>query len=181
MLNMCCELNRIWPGLNPWLQRLLNIAIRPSKAVDWSSRIFPSVRNTRFNEMEYQLPVKQGLACFEEVMEILQQQKAPVFFPIEFRYVRGDDIWLSPFYQQDSVSISVHQFYKQDYQVIFDLVEPIFRKYGGRPHWGKLHSLEARQLCELYPKWDEFMQLRKSLDPQDKWLNPYLERLFIPS
>ena len=91
------------------------------------------------------------------------------------------DIWLSPFYQQDSVSISVHQFYKQDYQVIFDLVEPIFRKYGGRPHWGKLHSLEARQLCELYPKWDEFMQLRKSLDPQDKWLNPYLERLFIPS
>lgn len=181
MLNMCCELNRIWPGLNPWLQRLLNIAIRPSKAVDWSSRIFPSVRNTRFNEMEYQLPVKQGLACFEEVMEVLQQQKAPVFFPIEFRYVRGDDIWLSPFYQQDSVSISVHQFYKQDYQVIFDLVEPIFRKYGGRPHWGKLHSLEARQLCELYPKWDEFIQLRKSLDPQDKWLNPYLERLFIPS
>ncbi|WP_347453110.1 D-arabinono-1,4-lactone oxidase [Acinetobacter thermotolerans] len=181
ILKMCCELTRLWPGLNPWLQRLLNVFIRPSTAVDWSSRIFPSVRNTRFNEMEYQLPVKQGLACFEEIMEVLRRQNAPVFFPIEFRYVRGDDIWLSPFYQRDSVSISVHQFYKQDYQVVFNLVEPIFLKYGGRPHWGKLHSLHARQLCELYPKWEEFQQLRKALDPEGKWLNPYLERLFIPS
>ena len=80
-----------------------------------------------------------------------------MFFPIEFRYVRGDDIWLSPFYQRDSVSISVHQFYKQDYQVVFNLVEPIFLKYGGRPHWGKLHSLHARQLCELYPKWEYYI------------------------
>lgn len=181
ILKMCCELTRLWPRLNPWLQRLLNVFIRPSTAVDWSSRIFPSVRNTRFNEMEYQLPVKQGLACFEEIMEVLQRQNAPVFFPIEFRYVRGDDIWLSPFYQRDSVSISVHQFYKQDYQAVFNLVEPIFLKYGGRPHWGKLHTLGAGQLCELYPKWEEFQQLRKSLDPEGKWLNPYLERLFIPS
>lgn len=181
LLKICCELTRLCPGLNPWLQRLLNVAIRPSTTVDWSSRIFPSIRNTRFNEMEYQLPLKQGLACFEEIMYVLRRQKAPVFFPIEFRYVGEDDIWLSPFYQQDSVSISVHQFYKQDYQAIFDLVEPIFQKYGGRPHWGKLHSLEARQLCELYPKWHDFLQLRKTLDPEGKWLNPYLERLFIPS
>lgn len=181
MLKMCCELTRTWPSLNPWLQRLLNVVIHPSTVVDWSSRIFPSPRNTRFNEMEYQLPIELGLACFEEIMTVLKQQKVPMFFPIEFRYVRGDDIWLSPFYERDSVSISIHQFYKQDYQHIFKLVEPIFWKYGGRPHWGKLHSLQAHQLQALYPKWQSFMQLREQLDPQKKWMNPYLEQLFMPT
>lgn len=178
LLKFCAELTRLCPVLNPWLQKLVSVFVQPSAAVDWSSRIFPAVRETRFNEMEYQLPINQGLACWEELMHCLKKARVPMFFPIEFRYVRGDDIWLSPFYQQDSVSISVHQFYKQDYRTVFNLAEPIFWKYGARPHWGKLHSLQAAELRELYPKWDEFMQLRQQLDPADKWLNPYLEGLF---
>lgn len=179
ILNLCSELNRICPKVNPLLQKLLNLVIRQSTVVDWSTRLFPSERHTRFNEMEYQIPAEHGLACFEEVMHVLKKQRAHVFFPIEFRYVRADDIWLSPFYQQDAVSISVHQFYKQNYELIFNLVEPIFLKYRGRPHWGKLHSLEARQLQKLYPKWDDFMRLRHELDPTQKWLNSYLERIFL--
>lgn len=47
---------------------------------------------------------------------------------------------------------------------------------------GKLHSMQADQLRELYPKWDDFMQLREQLDPQQKWINPYLRQIFtIPS
>ena len=78
------------------------------------------------------------------------------------------------------MSISIHQFYKQDYQEVFRLVESIFWKYQGRPHWGKLHSLSATQLAALYPKWDDFMQIRQQLDPTQKWMNPYLEQLFNP-
>ncbi len=85
--------------------------------------------------MEYQLPAEQGLACLEELLAVLKQQRVAMFFPIEFRYVKGDDIWLSPFYGRDSVSISIHQFYKQDCQHIFKWVEPILQKYQGRPHW----------------------------------------------
>ena len=179
LLNFCAELTRLCPKLNPWLQKLLGVFIQPVTVVDWSSRIFPSVRNTKFNEMEYQIPLQHGLQCFEEVLYTLRRHKAPMFFPIEYRLVRGDDIWLSPFYQQDSVSISVHQFYKQDYQAIFKLVEPILLKHGGRPHWGKIHSLQAAQLRTLYPKWDEFMQIRQQLDPTQKWINPYLHTLFF--
>lgn len=179
LLNLCCEMNRSMPWLNPYLQKLLGVFIQPSQYVDWSSRIFPSPRDTRFNEMEYQLPVQHGLACFEEILSVLKKHKVPMFFPIEFRYVKADDIWLSPFYQRDSVSISIHQFYKQNYATIFDLVEPIFFKHGGRPHWGKLHSLGAEQLQSLYPKWDDFMRVRQQLDPTQKWLNTYLEQLFF--
>ena len=56
-----------------------------------------------------------------------------------------------------------------------------YKKYQGRPHWGKLHSMQAAQLRELYPKWDDFMQLREQLDPQQKWMNSHLTELFLAS
>lgn len=179
VLTICSELTCKFPAINPYLQKLLGVFVKPTTFVDWSSNIFPTPRNTRFNEMEYQIPAEQGLACLEEVIYTLRKYKAPVFFPLEYRYVKGDDIWLSPFYQQDSASISIHQYHKQDCQQIFKLVEPIFQKYQGRPHWGKMHSMNAQQLKILYPQWDEFMQLRQQLDPQQKWLNPHLQHLFL--
>jgi len=177
-LRICSELTKSCPVLNPALQKLVSLLVRPSTAIDWSSRIFPAIRETRFNEMEYQLPVQAGLACLEELMHCLKKHKVPMFFPIEFRYVKADDIWLSPFYQQDSISISVHQYYRQDYVRIFKLAEPIFQKYGGRPHWGKLHTLGGQELSALYPKWDDFMHLRQQVDPEKKWINSHLEHLF---
>ena len=179
ILTICSELTRIFPAINPHLQKLLGVFVKPTTFVDWSSNIFPTPRNTRFNEMEYQIPAEQGLVCLEEVIHTLRKHKAPVFFPLEYRYVKGDDIWLSPFYQQDSASISIHQYHKQDCQQIFKLVEPIFQKYQGRPHWGKMHSMNAPQLQALYPRWDEFMQLRQQLDPEQKWLNSHLQHLFL--
>lgn len=180
LLTLCSELTRRLPATNPYLQKLLSVFVKPTCYVDWSNQIFPTPRNTKFNEMEYQIPVEQGLQCLEEVLHTLRKHQVPMFFPIEFRYVKGDDIWLSPFYARDSVSISIHQFHKQDYHAVFDLVEPILQKYQGRPHWGKLHSMTAASLRDLYPKWDDFMALRQQLDLNQKWLNPHLKQLFLP-
>lgn len=54
------------------------------------------------------------------------------------------------------------------------MVEQVFHKYQGRPHWGKWHSLQAAQLEPLYPHWQQFKALRRELDPQGRLLNPYL-------
>ena len=179
MLTLCSELTRILPATNRYLQKMLGIFIRPSHCVDWSSQIFPAVRETKFNEMEYQIPLEQGLACLQDILHALRKRQLATFFPLEVRFVKGDDIWLSPFYQQDSISISVHQYYKQDPWQLFNIVEPILQHYQGRPHWAKMHSLQASQLRNLYPKWDAFMDLRAQLDPERKFLNPYLEQLFL--
>lgn len=168
----------MFPSLNPKLQKLLGVFVKPTTCVDWSSRIFPTPRNTRFNEMEYQVPVELGISCLQEILTALQKSGQQTFFPIEFRFVKGDDIWLSPFYQRDSISISVHQYIKQNPKLLFDEIEPILQRYQGRPHWGKMHSLNAGQLRMLYPKWDDFLQLRARLDPEKKFLNPYLQQLF---
>ncbi|MBI0393387.1 FAD-binding protein [Acinetobacter bereziniae] len=179
LLTICCSLTKSFPALNPKLQKLLGVFIKPTTFVDWSSQIFPTPRETKFNEMEYQIPIESGMECLEAVLTALKNAKAQTFFPVEFRFVKGDDIWLSPFYQQDSISISVHQYHKQAPNQLFDEIEPIFQHYRGRPHWGKMHNMGASQLQALYSKWDDFMQLRAQLDPTQKFLNPYLEKLFF--
>ena len=179
LLTLCCELGKIIPSIIPILQKMLGVFIKETEHVNWSSKVFPTPRHTKFNEMEYQVPIAQGMQCLEEIIHTFRRQQLPCFFPIEVRYVKADDIWLSPFYQQDSLSISVHQYAKQDYGRIFNQIEPIFWQYGARPHWGKLHSLKACDLENLYPKWQDFLNLRAELDPDKKFLNPYLQQMLL--
>ena len=128
--------------------------------------------------MEYHLPRESGLKAVREVVAALEKHHHEVFFPLEIRYVKGDDIWLSPFYGQDSMSIAVHRYFEEDYKPYFNTVEPILRKYGGRPHWGKLNSLGAAEFRELYPRWDDFSAVRREMDPEGRFLNSYLSSLF---
>lgn len=179
LLKWCSELTIKFPFVNAYLQKLLGVFIQPTCFVDWSSRIFAIPRETKFNEMEYQVPLEYGVACVKEVITVFRKHRVATFFPIEFRIVKGDDIWLSPFYQQDSIAISIHQYHKQDPWLLFNLIEPIFKKYQARPHWAKMHSLKTHELRALYPMWDEFMMLREQLDPERKFLNTYLEQLFL--
>lgn len=161
-------------------RRLMNGLARfigDSEQVGESWKVFANVRDTRFNEMEYEVPAEQGPACLREVLNTIRDRNLDTWFPLEYRYVKADENWLSPFYQRDSVSISVHQYYSMDYHNAFGQLEPIFWKFGGRPHWGKLHGLTARQLSELYPRWDDFQQLRFQMDPAGKFINGHLREV----
>ena len=146
--------------------------------IENSWKNYASERNVRFNEMEYHLPREHGLQALREVRVALESQHPEVFFPIEVRFVKGDDIWLSPFYQQDCISIAVHRFFEEDFTPYFSTIEPIFRKYNGRPHWGKLNTLQREEFRKLYPRWDDFAEVRRQMDPGGRFLNPYLASLF---
>lgn len=145
-------------------------------ASSWQN--YTSDRNVRFNEMEYHLPREDGLKALMEIREVVENNFAEVFFPFEVRFVKADDIWLSPFYQRDTLSIAVHRFFEEDYQPLFQAIEPIFRKYGGRPHWGKLNTLGGGDFAQLYPHWEDFKAVRREMDPHGRFLNPYLQGLF---
>ena len=56
-------------------------------------------------------------------------------------------------------------------------VEDIVGGVGGRPHWGKLHTLDAEELRRRYPRFDEFTALRDRLDPGGLLRNDYLDRV----
>ncbi len=146
--------------------------------VDESYKLLSNVRNIRFNEMEYQVPIEAGPACLREILDTIKRKNLPSWYPLEYRVVKGDDITLSQFHGRDSASISIHQHYTMDYHNYFAAIEPIFWKYDGRPHWGKLHSLNHRQLASLYPRWQQFLDIRAELDPQGKMLNGHLREVF---
>ncbi|MDE1174350.1 MAG: D-arabinono-1,4-lactone oxidase [Parvibaculaceae bacterium] len=178
-----CEVARHVPLMRGPLQKFITRASGSRYAGSagrayWSHDAFPSDRNVRFNEMEYAVPAEKGIDCVREVGEHMRRCGVNFLFPIEFRYVAADDAWLSPFYHRASVSISVHQYHRQPYAELFRGIEEIFRRYEGRPHWGKLHTLGASELVALYPRWDDFIALRRRLDPQGKFLNQHLRRVF---
>ncbi len=156
---------------------LLNLVAKTASFDDRvgdSFEIFANVRDVRFNEMEYSVPAEAGPACLREILKAIDERQLPTWFPIEYRYVKADQIPLSMFEGRDSCAISIHQHHSMDYHGYFAAIEPIFWKYAGRPHWGKLHSLNARHLESLYPRWREFVEVREALDPQGKFLNAHL-------
>jgi FAD/FMN-containing dehydrogenase len=126
------------------------------------------------------VPRAAGFSALKEAIQLIRTRSLNVQFPFEFRWVAGDDIWLSPFNRGPCASISLHQYAKLPFQPPFDMIEPIFAAHGGRPHWGKRHSLTARELLALYPMAEDFMRVREQVDPTAKLANSYLLGLFDP-
>jgi FAD/FMN-containing dehydrogenase len=147
--------------------------------VDWSYRIYPSERIHQFVEMEFAVPLADGPDCFREIRQLIRTRHPWVTWAVEYRTQRADDLYLSPAYQRDSVTISVHERPDRPYRAYFDDCEAIFLNHGGRPHWGKLHSRTARDLRAHYPMWDRFQAVRERIDPRGRFLNPYLRRLML--
>lgn len=162
------------------LKNALAQQIPPTENVDASYKVLTNIRNTRFNEMEYAVPLEAGAECLREILRTIEEQAVDVMFPLEYRYVKRDDTWLSMSAgEEDHAAISIHRAAGADYRPYFDLIEPIFWKYGGRPHWGKVHSLGAAELKALYPHFGEFQALREHLDPQGRFLNEHLRKVFM--
>jgi FAD-linked oxidoreductase len=158
--------------------RLLSRLMPGRERVRWSHEIFPSPRTVRFNEMEYAVPYEKGPQVLREIVATIRKKRINTGFPIEYRTVAADDIWLSPFYRRESATIAVHQYHRVDTTALFEACEAVFRRYDGRPHWGKRHTRSARELAELYPQYEAFRALRARLDPAGKFLNEHLRGLF---
>lgn len=153
-------------------------SLMPGERIDWSWRIFPSERTRRFVESEWSVPAETGPDCFEEIRRLMRTRHADVRWPVEYRTVAADDLLLSPAFGRDSVAISIHQGADRPWQAFFEDAQAIFRRHGGRPHWGKWHSLVAPDLADLYPRWKEFLAIRRAFDPAGLFLTPYMRSLF---
>jgi FAD-linked oxidoreductase len=165
----------------PWARRkLISGALRKLPREDFVEnwlKVYTSERQTRFNEMEYHLPVEEGPKALAEIITMAEKYFPNVYFPMEVRLVAADNIWLSPFYRRPTCSIAIHHDAGEDPIAFQAAAEPIFRRYGGRPHWGKMHTLGAAELRKLYPRWDDAMAVRRDLDPDNRFVSPYIAKL----
>lgn len=132
--------------------------------IGWSAEVLPKYRELRFDEMEYSLPAEAGPECFQEVRKrIKAKHRRVVGWRILYRTVAPDDASLSTCHKRGTVTISLHHNAALPFRAYFRDIKPIFRDYGGRPHWGKKHTLKAEKVRPLYPMWDHFQELRRRL------------------
>jgi FAD/FMN-containing dehydrogenase len=171
------KLAQFFPGQSPALCRFAGKSMSEEVRVDRAYRVFASPRWVRFREMEYGVPADAGPEVLREIRRWIERHSPAVSFPIEYRYVKGDTIPLSPAYGGDRVFIAVHMYHRMPHQAYFAAIEDIFRAYGGRPHWGKMHTATPEYLFQVYPELPLFLSLQKQYDPTGIFLTPYLRKL----
>ncbi|HVY11481.1 MAG TPA: D-arabinono-1,4-lactone oxidase [Mycobacteriales bacterium] len=164
------------PGLN----RLSARALSARTFTDVSHRVFVSPRRVRFREMEYAVPREDIVSVFRSVRSWIEESGTLISFPIEVRVAAADDLWLSTASGRASGYIAVHQWHRVDYEPYFRAVEAIAGEVQGRPHWGKLHWLDASTLRERYPRFADAMAVRDRVDPGRMFSNGYINQVFGP-
>lgn len=167
-----------FPQLRQWAAQKFIDPNMTDEARHRAYRLLSSVRPMKFNESEWHVPREQGIACLRQIIAAIEKHNE-AFFPIEFRFIKGDDAWLSPFHDRDSCSIAVHAAADEPYDYLIKDCAPIYRAHQGRPHWGKLHEMGFKELSAMYPRWADFQRVRQQFDPQGRMLNAHLRKLFV--
>jgi xylitol oxidase len=155
------------PG--PWYERLphFRMGFTPSAGKELQS--------------EYFVPREHAVEAILAVQR-LHDQIGPHLLISEIRTIAADDLWISPCYQQPSVTI--HFTWKQEWSAVrklLPLIEKELSPFHPRPHWGKLFTLGSEHLRSRYTKLREFVELSRKYDSQGKFQNEFLRtHIFSP-
>lgn len=149
------------PG--PWYNRLphFKMGFTPSAGEELQSEFFIARKNA-----------VEGMLAIEKMNEEI----SPELLITEIRTIAADNFWMSPCYQQDSVSI--HFTWKQNTEEVLNLlpkIEAALAPYSVKPHWGKLFKVDPSTLHQRYEKFSEFLALAQKYDPNGKFKNAYLD------
>ncbi len=172
-----CGVATAVPAIVPSFSRLAVRLTGDREYTDVSTNVFTQSRTVRFREMEYALPAENVRPAFDAVRALIEERGWRISFPIEVRFAARDDLWMSTAHGRASGYIAVHRYWRENPTDYFEAVENIMTSFGGRPHWGKMHTQDAASLRERYPRFDDFVALRDRLDPDRMFQNTYLERV----
>ncbi len=156
--------------------RVAAAALGSREFTDVSHRVFVSPRRVRFVEMEYAVPREALLPLLTELVAAVEAGDWRIAVPVEVRTAAADDIGLSTASGRDTGYIAIHVAPgSPDQAAYFATLERLAGQVGGRPHWGKLHSLTAVELRDRYPRFDDFVAVRDRLDPAGVLANDHLD------
>lgn len=172
-----CEIARVFPSSNKMVSKITASSVPTTKKLSRSHNIYATMRLVKFTEMEYNVPAEVYQDVIKEVIQLVNSEKFAIHFPIENRWVKGDDIFMSPAQGRDSAYIACHVYSKKNNSSYFKALEDIFRAYDGRPHWGKMNTLTQNDVIDMYPKFSDFNRIRTEQDPNRIFTNPYLKKL----
>ncbi|WP_201585747.1 D-arabinono-1,4-lactone oxidase [Psychrobacter sp. HII-4] len=174
-----CELARMKPEWSKKVSQISASSIPNTRREGYSYEVFPTPRGVKFNESEYFIKLSDFDACITEVNQILLKDNKHSHFPIEVRTHKGETGMLSPTQGEDCAVLSFHVYKGMDCEPLFKWLYEYMKKWQGRPHWGKVNKLSHIELQNLYPKLNRFLQIRREYDPDNVFMNRWLENRFL--
>lgn len=120
-------------------------------------------------------------AALRAIQDVVIKNNLPVNYMTEVRWVKGDDIFLSPQYGLDPGTCAITlTIYAPEYRAMdyFKRAYQATEKYGARFHWGKHFHHDREEITDLYPRLKTFATLRKRMDPKNIFVNEFLEERF---
>ena len=182
--------NTVYEGLNrvasarprivSRLNRLSSRVLGAKEYTDTSWKVFCTSRDVRFRESEYAVPRASLPAVISALRTWIDTHDVALPFPVEVRSTGADDVWLSTAYERENAYVAVHQYHRMDDGGVFAAFEAIVREHEGRPHWGKLHTLGAEDLSQLYPRFGDAQRVRDRVDPDRRFTNEHLTHILGP-
>ncbi|MFD6419594.1 D-arabinono-1,4-lactone oxidase [Streptomyces sp. NPDC060194] len=147
----------------------------PLRAPAHRAAVFPQRR--RFAALEYAV----ALDRLPEAVAGLRAALAATGFvsplPVELRPGPAEPTWLGPAHGRPTAWINLAAPRAPGRTGWLRAAERVLAGIGGRPHWAKLHGLDAAALRDRYPRWDDFAAVRATLDPDGVFLSPCTRRL----
>jgi L-gulonolactone oxidase len=182
LLYLSASFPNLLPKINRWHSRLQFSCPRTSRGR--SDQMFNMDCLHREFVSEWAIPVDATPTALKSLQSMADAQPYPMHLPIEVRFVRRDDAWLSPTYGRDCCYIGIINYIPYgrviSHDAYFHAFEDLMLQLGGRPHWAKSFRAGHEILRDLYPKWDDFQKLRETFDPRGVMYNSYTERVLGP-
>ncbi|NET60612.1 MAG: FAD-binding protein, partial [Symploca sp. SIO2E6] len=118
------------PQINRWYVQQMFSQPKQSQADSVSQFNFDRLFKQQVNE--WAIPLENTAEAILQIRQMIQEKNYQVHLPIEVRFVKGDDIWLSPCQGRDSCYIGVINYLPYgkyvDCQAYFDDYEKIMAK-----------------------------------------------------
>ena len=140
----------------------------------------------RVHFTEIWIPLDQCQTIMDKLQELFKNQKAANNFATEIYGAKKSPFWLSMSYGQNMVRVDPYWWAcnKGDRRVFFSYFWDVLLDIPGtRLHWGKYLPLPGQKcgkttfnseyLKSVYPKMNEWLELRKEMDPDQVFVTEY--------
>nr|WP_254792169.1 D-arabinono-1,4-lactone oxidase [Curtobacterium sp. MCBA15_003] len=152
-------------SVGPWWDRLPHFPIEsvPSHGSEVQSEHF--------------VPLRHAAAALD-ALRGLANRIQPHLHVCELRTTAADDLWLSPTQGEDVLCIAfTWQKHPDEVAALLPDLEARLAPFDGRPHWGKMSSLDRDAVAALYPRLPDFRELVARADPDRTFASAFGERV----
>jgi hypothetical protein len=121
------------------------------------------------------------LDAVERIFEIaaIQQKKSNLYVdsPIALRFEKQSEAYMAMDCDVDSCFLDIPTLFDAPYSnQMLDFMQDAMLELGGRPHWGKINNRRPEIVSAFYPKFPQWTQIRKKLDPNTIFSNDFTSR-----